>query len=219
MRLSGAVPGGRLRPRTRSARMAKRVPAAVVALLATSCLLYSFYDRFWYPPDEGNYAHVAQRILSGETLNLQVQDVHPGYITFVNAAALRLFGVDLVSMRYPLVLAGLVQAAVLFSVFPRAGSLARSGRQHRADGARCHPVPQPHRSLVLPGARHDTGRHTWDCARAASAIGETPRRRRVPDRRHHPLPSAHGIPRGCRNDGVPVVGCGRAWHARARRAL
>jgi len=88
-------------------------------MLATSWLLYSYHDRFWYPPDEGNYAHVAQRILQGETLNLQVQDLHPGYISFVNAAALRQFGPDLVSLRYPLVLVGLLQAAVLFLVFPR----------------------------------------------------------------------------------------------------
>jgi len=99
--------------------MAKRAPAVIVAMLATCCLLYDFHDRFWYPPDEGNYAHVAQRLLQGETLNLQVQDVHPGYISFVNAAALRVFGTDLVSLRYPLVLVGLVQAAVLFFLFPR----------------------------------------------------------------------------------------------------
>lgn len=96
-----------------------RALAGVVAMLATSWLLYSYYDRFWYPPDEGNYAHVAQRVLEGETLNLQVQDVHPGYISFVNAAALHVFGSDLVSLRYPLVLVGLLQAAVLFFVFPR----------------------------------------------------------------------------------------------------
>jgi hypothetical protein len=99
--------------------MTMRVLAGAVGMLAVSWLLYSYYDRFWYPPDEGNYAHVAQRILDGETLNLEVQDVHPGYISFVNAAALRVFGEDLVSLRYPLVLAGLVQAAVLFLVFPR----------------------------------------------------------------------------------------------------
>ena len=99
--------------------MAKPVVSAVVAMATTVCLLYSYYDKFWYPPDEGNYAHVAQRVLQGETLNLQVQDVHPGYISFVNAAALRVFGADLVSLRYPLVLAGLFQAAVLFFVFHR----------------------------------------------------------------------------------------------------
>ena len=99
--------------------MTMRGLAGVVAMLATSWLLYSYYDRFWYPPDEGNYAHVAQRILEGETLNLQVQDVHPGYISFLNAAALRVFGSDLISLRYPLVLVSLLQALVLFLVFPR----------------------------------------------------------------------------------------------------
>src|SRR4030095_4699508 len=44
--------------------------------------------------------------------------VHPGYITFVNAAALKVFGSDLVSLRYPLVLLALLQAAALFTVFP-----------------------------------------------------------------------------------------------------
>jgi hypothetical protein len=82
-------------------------------------LLFHYYDRFWYPPDEGNYAHVAQRMLNGEILNLQVQDLHPGYINFVNAGALALFGPDLLSLRYPLVVAGLLQAALLFFVFPR----------------------------------------------------------------------------------------------------
>jgi hypothetical protein len=88
-------------------------------MVATAWLLFSFYDRFWYPPDEGNYAHVAQRLLQGETLNLQVQDVHPGYISFVNAAAMSVFGSDLVSLRYPLVFLGVVQAAIIFLLFPR----------------------------------------------------------------------------------------------------
>jgi dolichyl-phosphate-mannose-protein mannosyltransferase len=84
-------------------------------------LLYFFYDRFWYPPDEGNYAHVAQRLLNGEILNLQIQDVHAGYINFVNAAALGLFGSDLVSLRYPLVLISLAQAVLIFALFRRKG--------------------------------------------------------------------------------------------------
>jgi hypothetical protein len=98
--------------------MRTRALAAIVAMLAAAFLLVHFYDRFWYAPDEGNYAHVAQRILQGETLNLQVQDVHPGYISFANAAALKVFGPDLVSLRYPLVLLAFLQAAALFSVFP-----------------------------------------------------------------------------------------------------
>jgi hypothetical protein len=99
--------------------MRERVLAGVLAMVVSSSLLLAFYNRFWYPPDEGNYAHVAQRVLEGETLNRDVQDIHPGYITFLNAAALRAFGLDLISLRYPLVLAGIAQALVLFLLFPR----------------------------------------------------------------------------------------------------
>lgn len=84
-------------------------------------LLYFFYDRFWYPPDEGNYAHVAERLLNGEILNLHIQDIHAGYINFVNAAAFGLFGSDLVSLRYPLALISVAQAVLIFAYFQRQG--------------------------------------------------------------------------------------------------
>src|SRR5688572_8929120 len=86
-------------------------------VLAVSCIvaingsiLWFFHDHFWYAPDEGNYAHVAQRIIDGEVLNSQIQDVHAGYINFVNAAAFRAFGLDLLSLRYPLVFLAFTQA-------------------------------------------------------------------------------------------------------------
>src|SRR3954452_2224624 len=98
---------------------AQHVASAIVALAVASGLLFSFYNSFWYPPDEGNYAHVAQRVMQGEILNLDVQDVHPGYIMFLHAGALRVFGLDLLSLRYPLVAAELLQAVALLVVFRR----------------------------------------------------------------------------------------------------
>ena len=92
--------------------------ASAVAMLRHRLLLYAYYDKTWYPPDEGNYATVAERVLNGEVLNLQVQDIHPGYVTFVNAAALRIFGVDLLSLRYPLVLAACCRPRRILLVFP-----------------------------------------------------------------------------------------------------
>ena len=94
---------------------------ALFAVGANSLLLWFFYDRFWYAPDEGNYAHVAQRLLSGEVLNLQIQDIHPGYINFANAAAFRVFGLDLLSLRYPLVFMAGMQAILIFIMFYRSG--------------------------------------------------------------------------------------------------
>jgi hypothetical protein len=91
----------------------------VVVLCFASLLLWHFHDLSWYPVDEGNYAHVAERVDGGEILNLQVQDIHAGYINFLNAAAFRIFGLDLVSLRYPLALAALLQALLLYWLIAR----------------------------------------------------------------------------------------------------
>ena len=84
-------------------------------------MLAHFHDRFWWAPDEGNYAHVAERVLDGEVLHADVQDIHPGYINFTNAAALALFGRELVSMRYPLVLLGVAQCLIMLLILRPAG--------------------------------------------------------------------------------------------------
>jgi hypothetical protein len=95
---------------------------------AASCaldalLLWFFHRRFWYPPDEGNYAHIAQRLLEGQVLNRDIQDI-AGYTNFLHAAAFRIFGLDLLSLRYPLVLAAFCQSALIFWAFPRRAPLA-----------------------------------------------------------------------------------------------
>jgi hypothetical protein len=76
--------------------------AVVAAGIIAALLAAYFHNRFWWAPDEGIYAHVAQQILSGVVLNGGVQDIHAGYVHFVHAGALALFGEDLVSLRYGL---------------------------------------------------------------------------------------------------------------------
>jgi hypothetical protein len=98
------------------------VPLA--AAVANGALLWFFHRRSWHAPDEGNYAHVASRMLHGEILNREVQDVHPGYINFVHEAAFRVFGQDLLSLRYPLVAVSLAQAVLVAMLF---GSTAGGG--------------------------------------------------------------------------------------------
>lgn len=102
------------------ALLTRVLPLALI-LATNGLLLWYFHDRFWYPADEGNYAHVAQRLLTGEVLNRDIQDIHAGYINFVNAAAFRLFGLDLVSLRYPLIAISFFQAILVFFVFYRSG--------------------------------------------------------------------------------------------------
>jgi hypothetical protein len=75
------------------------------AALLNAALLWTYHDRHWFVVDEGNYAHIAGRLLNGEVLHRDVQDLHPGLINFVNMAAFGVFGTDLVSLRYPLMAA------------------------------------------------------------------------------------------------------------------
>ena len=96
----------------------------VVAAGASTLILFHFHDRSWWPPDEGAYAHVAERILAGEVLNLTIQDIHAGYINFANALAFAIFGDSLVSLRYPLAAMGLIQAGVMFALFACRGAVA-----------------------------------------------------------------------------------------------
>jgi hypothetical protein len=94
-----------------------------VAMLVAAAILLHFHNVFWWAPDEGAYAHVAERILQGEVLNGSVQDIHMGYVNFANALAFKLFGLDLVSLRYPLVAMTLVQCALVFWLLAGRGVL------------------------------------------------------------------------------------------------
>ena len=100
---------------------------AAVSLL-NLLLLWFFHDRYWYPTDDGFYAHIAERLLGGEVFARDVQDIHPGYIHLVNVLSFRGFGIDLVSLRYPLILVGLIQSCVVFTLLERRGrAIAISG--------------------------------------------------------------------------------------------
>lgn len=100
------------------------VLSLLVATAASALILIQYHDRSWWPPDDGAYAHVAERILRGEVLNGTVQDIHAGYVNFVNAAMLALLGESMVSMRYPLAVLGVVQACLMFALFAPRGAVA-----------------------------------------------------------------------------------------------
>src|SRR6476646_4234461 len=100
-------------PRGEGLNLASLIALSVV-LLTSTILMIIFHNRFWAPADEGNYAHVAERLLSGQVLDRDIQDVHAGYINFVNAAAFSMFGIRMASMRYPLALLTVVQSGLVF---------------------------------------------------------------------------------------------------------
>ena len=96
--------------------------ALILVVLVSTLVMVVYHNRFWAPADEGKFAHVAERILVGEALHRDVQDLHAGYINFVNAVAFSLFGVRMVSMRYPLALLTVIQAGLMFLILKRGGT-------------------------------------------------------------------------------------------------
>ena len=58
-------------------------------------------------------------MLNGEVLNKDVEEIHTGYVHFVHVAAFESFGVRLVSLRYPLIVAGFLQSLFVFLIFAR----------------------------------------------------------------------------------------------------
>lgn len=102
---------------------AKTVKSAFLFLsvLINLILLWHFHDRFWWPQDDGVFAHLAERVAHGEVLHKDVQEMRSGYAIFIDAAALQLFGKDFVSLRYPLVLVTLLQGGLIFYLFGRLG--------------------------------------------------------------------------------------------------
>jgi len=105
--------------------MVKRRSLLILAAvsLANLLLLWFFHDRYFYPTDDGFYANIAERLLNGEILGRDIQDIHPGLIHFVHAAAMRIFGVDMVSLRYPLVAAAFLQSVFVYLLLRRRGEL------------------------------------------------------------------------------------------------
>lgn len=100
----------------------------VVSLItvSTSCFLivYFYHDKFWWPPDDGAYAYVADLINQGAVLNRDIQDIHMGYINFTNAYSLKLFGDDFISLRYPLMILTVLQSVFICYLFTAANKMS-----------------------------------------------------------------------------------------------
>jgi hypothetical protein len=99
------------------------IAVLITVMLINAGLLWWYHDRTWWGPDDGQLAHIAERILAGEVLHRDIQDVRPGYVNFINAAALYVFGPSLLSLRYPLALIVLVQSMLLFFLFRSHGAV------------------------------------------------------------------------------------------------
>jgi hypothetical protein len=80
-----------------------RVFLALV-LLVSALYMARELKRGWVPPDEGTLAESADRVLRGELPHRDYHEAYTGGLAYVNAAAFRVFGTNLASMRYMLFL-------------------------------------------------------------------------------------------------------------------
>jgi hypothetical protein len=78
----------------------------VLALVLLLSALYMALElkRGWVPSDEGTLAESAENVLRGELPHRDYHDGYTGVLGYLNAAAFRVFGTNLASMRYMLFL-------------------------------------------------------------------------------------------------------------------
>ena len=75
--------------------------------------------RGWMPFDDGAMAQSAERLLQGQLPHRDFDDVYTGGLSYLNAAAFRLLGTNLWSMRVPLFAVFLAWVPAVFSIASR----------------------------------------------------------------------------------------------------
>jgi hypothetical protein len=76
----------------------------VLVCLASVTLLVTRLHYGFLPPDDPGFSYLAERTLNGELPNVDFYDNYTGGLSYLNALALRLFGLRLISLRIMLLL-------------------------------------------------------------------------------------------------------------------
>lgn len=72
----------------------------VLVVLLSGLYMARELKRGWVPADEGTLAESADRVLQGDIPHRDFHEGYTGGLSYLNAAAFRLFGTNLASMRY-----------------------------------------------------------------------------------------------------------------------
>lgn len=95
-----------------------RLLVASAALLCVLLPIFShFHDRSWIPSDDGHYAHIAERLLDGKILHTEAQEFHAAPVHLVHVWALKTWGRNLVSLRYPIAFMAIAQGILILLCF------------------------------------------------------------------------------------------------------
>jgi len=96
-----------------------------MVLAVVLCGLYAvpFVSRGWIPHDEGTIAQSAERVLQGEVPHRDFDEGYTGGLSYLHAAAFRIGGVRLLSLRWTLFAAFLAFLAAVFGIARRLGPI------------------------------------------------------------------------------------------------
>jgi hypothetical protein len=89
------------------------VGPALFVTVVVSVLLWLVHDQYLYVKDEGYFGYLAQQVAAGRVFGVEIYDIHGGYQTWLNALMFRVFGEDLLHLRYPVMLMTLLQAVLV----------------------------------------------------------------------------------------------------------
>ncbi|MGH7751578.1 MAG: hypothetical protein ACREN5_02075 [Gemmatimonadales bacterium] len=94
---------------------------AVLAIVWVAAAAYVAprLDQGWVAHDEGTLGQPAERVLQGELPHRDFGEAYTGGLTYVNAAAFRLLGINVLSLRVPLFLVFLLWIPALYFVATR----------------------------------------------------------------------------------------------------
>jgi hypothetical protein len=83
----------------RKSTFSKSIPVLLLTWVLSVGWLGIHLNRGWVPHDDGMLAQTGERVLSGQLPHRDFDDVYTGGLSYLNAAALKIFGVNLMSLR------------------------------------------------------------------------------------------------------------------------
>lgn len=154
----------------RRASAERLLPFAVP--LAAAFLGWLTLDRGWLPHDAGGLGQASERVLAGELPHRDFYDTYTGGLAFLNAAAFKILGVSVMSMRWVFFAAWLLWVPVFHAVARRvAGPWAAATGTLLVAAATLPAYPEGMPSwynlfLATAGVgallrHHDTGHRGW----------------------------------------------------------
>lgn len=89
--------------------------AAILVILVAGYLVWHCLQG-WIAHDEGLLGHTAERTMQGEIPHVEFQDVYTGLLSQIHAVSFRWLGVNLVSLRIPLLIGATATSLIWFFI-------------------------------------------------------------------------------------------------------